>query len=106
MLVTNKHKQSKKNETKKDAIRRIRHSPIEPIIRSNPKRHNQNVCPVCGKPLRKTASGGRRKHWCSDCGACLNRELKCASCGTSRVWQGERGAVCLGCGTAYESVSS
>src|SRR5215469_13176512 len=70
MLVTNKYKQ--KTDSKKDATRRIRHSSFESANRSKPRRHDQTVCPVCGKPIEKTASGGRRKHSCSQCGACLN----------------------------------
>jgi len=62
MLVTNKDKRSKKHDSKRDAARRIRHftvEPVEPTIRNNPKRHNQNVCPLCGKGIEKTASGGK-----------------------------------------------
>jgi len=99
MLITNKYKQ--KTASKKEATRRIRYSAFESAIPAKPKRHDQNVCPVCGKPIEKTASGGRRKHSCSRCGACLNREITCASCGTNRVWQGKRGAFCLGCGAKY-----
>lgn len=99
MLVTNKHKQ--KTDSKKEATRGIRHSSFESANRSKLNRHDQTVCPVCAKPIEKTASGGRRKHSCSQCGACLNRELTCASCGTSRVWQGKRGAFCLGCGARH-----
>jgi hypothetical protein len=104
MLVTNKDKRTKKYDSKRDAARRIRRSPVEPAeihIRRTPKRHNQNVCPVCGKAIERTASGGRRKHSCKHCGACLNRDLTCASCGTNRVWQGKGGAACWGCGATY-----
>jgi len=99
MLVTNKYKQ--KTDSKKEAARHIRRFKLESTIPHKPKRHDQNVCPVCGKPIERTASGGRRKHSCSQCGACLNREITCASCGTNRVWQGQRGAFCLGCGAKY-----
>src|SRR6516225_8940613 len=99
MLVTNKYKQ--KTDSKKEATRRARHSSLESANRSIPKRHDQAVCPVCGKPIEKTASGGRRKHSCWQCGACLNREITCESCGTNRVWQGKRGDFCLGCGARH-----
>lgn len=104
MLVTNKDKRSKKGDSKRDAARRIRRFPIEPRecrIRKNPKRHNKNVCPVCGETIEKTASGGRRKNSCKHCGAYLNRGLTCASCGTNRVWHGKLGTACRGCGAAY-----
>src|SRR5690349_24111124 len=95
MLLTNKDKRSKKYDSKRD--------PVEPAETHgrNPKRYNQNVCPVCGKAIERTASAGRRKHSCKHCGACLNRDFICASCGTSRVWQGKRGIACRGCGAAY-----
>ena len=104
MLVTNKDKRSKKYESKRDAARRIRRSPVEPAETQgrSPERHNQNDCPVCGKAIDRTASGGRRKHSCKHCGARLNRDFICASCGTTRVWQGKRGTGCQGCGAAYK----
>jgi CRISPR/Cas system-associated protein Cas10 (large subunit of type III CRISPR-Cas system) len=105
MLVTNKHKQSKGNDSKKEATRRIRYSAIESPTRNNPKRHNQKLCPVCGEAIEKTASGGRRKHSCSRCGATLNKQLTCASCDTSRVWQGKRGVACRGCGAEYRGAA-
>lgn len=104
MLVTNKDKRSKKGDSKRDAARRIRRFPIEPPesrIRKNPKRHNKNACPVCGETIERTASGGRRKNSCKHCGACLNKGLTCASCGTNRVWHGKLGTACRGCGAAY-----
>lgn len=104
MLVTNKDKRSKKGDSKRDAARRIRRSPIEPPesrIHKNPKRHNKNACPLCGEAIEKIASGGRRKNSCKHCGACLNRGLTCASCGTNRVWHGKLGTACRGCGAAY-----
>ena len=104
MLVTRKYKRSKKDDNKKEAARRIRRSPVDSAIHGNPKRHDQTACPVCGKAIEKTASGGRRKHSCSHCGACLNKDLTCVSCGTKRVWQGKRGSACVGCGAAYRAL--
>src|SRR5262245_8853050 len=101
MLITNKYKQSKKNDDKRGSARRIRYMPVEPVVRTTPKRHDQNACPVCGERIHMTAAGGRRKHLCSHCGASLNKQLTCASCGTNRVWQGKSGIACRGCGTAY-----
>jgi hypothetical protein len=85
MLVSNNDKRSKNYDSKRDAAWRIRRSPVEPAETHgrNPKRHNQNVCPVCGKAIERTASGGRCKHSCKHCGACLNRDFICATCGTS-----------------------
>jgi len=105
MLITNKDKQSKGNDSKQDAARRIRHLPLTSPIRGNPKRHDQRLCPVCGEVIEKTASGGRRKHSCSQCGATLNKQLTCASCGTNRVWQGKRGIACRGCGTEHKGAA-
>jgi hypothetical protein len=101
VLITNKHKQAKGNDSKKEAARSIRRSPIDPPIRRKPKRHNQNLCPVCGEAIEMTASGGRQKHSCSQCGASRSKQCTCASCGTHRVWRGKRGAACQGCGTKY-----
>jgi hypothetical protein len=39
-----------------------------------------------------------RGHSRSQCGATLNTQLVCESCGTKRVWQGKLGAACVGCG--------
>lgn len=105
MLITNKDKQLKGNDSKRDAARRIRHSPVESPTRSIPQRHNQSLCPVCGEAIEKTAFGGRRKHSCSQCGASLNKQLTCASCGTNRVWQGKRGAACRGRGAKYKGAA-
>jgi hypothetical protein len=108
MLITNKHKSSKKHDNKTDAIRRIRRSPIESTLGTGSmrKRHDQSVCPICFAPIKKTASGGRRKHWCTECGATLNKVLMCDSCSTARVWQGPRGAACVGCGSKYGARSA
>lgn len=107
MLITNKDKRSKKADSKRDAARRIRHSFVEvperPVHKS-PKRHNQNACPLCYKAIGKTASGGRRKHSCEHCGACLDRGITCLSCGTNRMWHGKLGSACQGCGTALAQV--
>jgi coenzyme F420-reducing hydrogenase gamma subunit len=105
MLVTNKDKQSSGNDSKRGAARRLRHLPVESPLRSNPNRHDQSVCPVCGEVIEKTASGGRRKHSCSKRGATLNKQLTCRSCGTNRVWQGKQGVACRGCGTEYKSAA-
>ncbi|PYU67963.1 MAG: hypothetical protein DMG49_17290 [Acidobacteria bacterium] len=108
MLITNKDKRSKKYDSKRDAARRIRHSSVEPVethIRSNPKRHNHSACPLCGAAIERTATGGRHKHSCKHCGASLNTDFTCASCGTNRVWQGKGGAACRGCGAAYRGAA-
>lgn len=103
MLITNKHKASKKHDSKDEAAGRIRRSPTEFTVKtaSTRKRHDQSSCPICSAPVKKTASGGRRKHSCTECGASLNKALMCESCGTARVWQGPRGAACVGCGSKY-----
>ena len=102
MRIVNKNKQAK-SEDKRLAGRLIRRAPIDDIqVRKMPKRHNQNVCPVCGAPIEKTASGGRRKHSCSTCGATLNKRITCVSCHTNRIWEGRRGAACQGCGAKYQ----
>jgi hypothetical protein len=106
MLITNKDKQFKGNDSKRDAALRIRHSSVESPMLSNPKRHNQNLCPVCGESIEKTASGGRRKHSCSRCGATRSKQLLCGSCGTNRIWQGKRGAACQGCGAKYNGAEN
>lgn len=93
MRITNKDKQLQGNDSKRDAARGIPHSPVESPRRSRPKRHDQKLCPVCAESIEKTASGGRRKHSCSQCGASLNRQLGCASCGTNRICQGKRGSI-------------
>ena len=105
MLITNKYKTSKKADSKTAASGRIRRlnfdSPEKPP--SQRKQHDQAACPVCRAHIPKTASGGRRKHACSKCGATLNKQLICKACSTERVWQGKKGAACGGCGTVYDA---
>lgn len=101
MLIGNKYKRSKKADNKKDAARNLRRLHVESRMRNSPQRHNQNACPVCGNRIGMTASGGRRKHSCSQCGATLNKQLICGSCNTNRVWQGKQGTACRGCGARY-----
>jgi len=102
MLIVNKDKQFK-SEEKRTSARLIRRLPLnDSRVHSNPKRHDQNACPLCGERIEKTASGGRRKHSCLECGATLNRGIVCESCGTERVWQGKKGAACRGCGAEYK----
>ena len=105
MLITNKHKTSKKGDGKADASRRIRKSefdhPLKPPSRR--KQHDQAACPICLARIPKIASGGRRSHSCSQCGATLNKLLLCKRCGAERIWQGKQGAACAGCGTKYDA---
>jgi predicted RNA-binding Zn-ribbon protein involved in translation (DUF1610 family) len=101
MRIVNKDKQSR-SEDKQVSARLIRRTPLDDShLRSNPKRNDQNACPVCGERIEKTAAGGRRKHSCVHCGATLNKELVCDSCGTHRIWRGKKGAACRGCGAKY-----
>src|SRR5665213_2534877 len=110
MLITKKHKSSKKGDSKADANRRIRRTDFDSTQKtvSAGKRHYQTTCPLCLARIEKTASGTRRKHNCSQCRATLNTQLVCESCGTKRVWQGKLGAACVGCGggvgTSLEAV--
>jgi hypothetical protein len=64
-------------------------SPLHSLT-SRPMRHDQKACPLCGKPIEKTARGGRRKYSCLHCGATINKLLICDGSGTKRVWQGKR----------------
>src|SRR5262249_42153316 len=81
MLIVNKDKQSK-GDDKRTSARLIRRLPLnDSRVHGNPKRHDQNACPLCGERIEKTASGGRRKHSCLECGATLNRGIVCESCG-------------------------
>jgi hypothetical protein len=100
MLIVNKDKQANA-EDKQIAARKLRRAPLVSAIRSMPKRHDQNLCPVCGHRIEKTAHGGRRKQCCSNCGACIQKNLICKSCGTQRVWQSKKGAACRGCGNKH-----
>ena len=104
MLITNKHKTSKKAYSKTDASGRIRRldfdSPHKPPAKR--KRRDHTACPTCDAHIPKTASGGRRMYACSNCGATLNRQLVCKACSTARVWQGKKGAACAGCGAVYD----
>ena len=104
MRITNKQKQAK-SELKKPAARLLRRKPIDAPARSHSKlkKHHQNRCPICSAAIAMTASGGRRKHSCSSCGATLNKLLTCASCNTNRVWQGKQGAACCNCGAIYDA---
>jgi hypothetical protein len=102
MRIVNKDKQCK-SEDKRTSARLIRRLPLnDPRTHSKPKRHDQNACPVCGARIVKTASGGRRKHSCTQCGATRNKLIVCESCGTQRVWQGKKGAACMGCGVKHK----
>src|ERR1039457_6786574 len=100
MLITKKHKSSKKDDSKADANRRIRRTDFDSGSKtiSAGKRHDQTACPICLARIQKTASGTRRRHSCSQCGATLNTQLVCESSGTKHVWQGKLGAACVGCG--------
>src|SRR5260370_32473490 len=49
--ATNKDKQTKRNDGNRCGARRIRHLPVETPTRSNPKRHDQRLCPE--KPCAK-----------------------------------------------------
>ena len=104
MLITGKQKNSKKDDSKADANRRIRRADFESARKavSIGKRHDQTACPICLARIQKIARGTRRKHACSQCGATLNLQLVCESCGTKRVWQGRLGVACVGCGAKYK----
>jgi hypothetical protein len=103
MLIVNKDKQFQ-SEDKQASARLLRRMPLNDVrVPGKPKRHDQNVCPVCEAPIEKTARGVRRKHSCAHCGATRNKSILCESCGTSRVWQSKRGAACRGCGAKYKS---
>ena len=46
--------------------------------------------------------GTRHVRNCPACGGCLNKDVTCPHCRTRRVWTGQRGCVCHGCGKAVE----
>ena len=56
------------------------------------------ICPVCEKKLHKNEKKTRYENRCHSCGAVLQKNKICFSCGTNRVWNGRSGAVCKGCG--------
>src|SRR5512133_591348 len=102
MRISNKEKQAV-SDNKALSGRLLRREPIaDSHIRNAPKRHDPNACPICGARIQKTASGGRRKHSCEECGASINKAEVCASCGTRRIWQGTKGTACRGCGATYK----
>ena len=57
MLITNKHKLSKKNDSKAEAIGRFRRSPAETnlVTKSTRRRHDQSRCLICFTPIEKAA---------------------------------------------------
>jgi len=64
----------------------------------NSKRKRSGICPVCLSKLEKNSKGTRYWNFCITCGAAPDRDIKCPSCSTYRVWKGKQGAYCKGCG--------
>src|SRR5260370_17778705 len=58
----NKINQTNRNDSKRCGARRIRHLPVETPTRSNPKRHDQRLCPE--KPCAKQNAVQRSEERC------------------------------------------
>lgn len=122
--ITNRHKQAKASDSgeptsaffKKKATRALRRDPLKTELDSQIER-NRSVgsidhrasrkrsgrCPVCTAALAKNAKGTRYEYRCGECHAVFQRELRCLSCGTNRVWAGSLGRWCKGCGKPVPS---
>jgi hypothetical protein len=61
-------------------------------------RKGLSKCPVCCAFLQFTAAGGRRLRCCAACGATYRPNAMCPHCSRPRLWQGNGGMYCQGCG--------
>lgn len=113
VLITKKHKRSKKGYDKADASARVRRelkivAPTldEPTVLPHQKtgpdrlalRKGDKHCPVCCASLPVTGQGGRRVNGCPSCGATYRPDRRCYRCSPGRVWQGKNGVYCQACG--------
>ena len=121
-LISNKHKQAKFSDhdsrptpfMKNATARKLRRSQLETEVDlaadSNATPGSQDKlakykrpgnCPLCLERLKKTSGLTRYERSCQSCGAVLQKDLLCLSCSTNRVWAGQLGRRCKGCGKTF-----